>query len=82
MQLKLELGELLEQLGLLFEDDGELNEDLLDRELFDRDIDEKLLDFILDEQLILLQLFEMQLKLELGKLLEQQGLILEDDGEM
>ena len=37
---------------------------------------------MLDELHMLLQLFEMQLKLELCKLQEQQGLIFEDDWEM
>ena len=48
----------------------------------DGEIEEKLLDSILDELHLLLQLLEMELKLDLSKLLEQQGLTFEDDGEL
>ena len=68
---------LLEQHGLVIDDEGELLDELLDMELTERQLEEKLLDSLLDEQLKLLQLLEIQLRLEDGKLLEQHGLICE-----
>ena len=54
-QLELELCLLLEQHGLSKEDDGELQERLLDFEHFDGELEESLLDFPLEEiQLLLL----------------------------
>jgi len=54
MQLKLELGKLLDRYELISEEDGELHEELHDGELFDGELDEKLLDCILDELQMLL----------------------------
>ena len=65
MLLKLLLLLLLEQQGLLNEDDVELEDKILDKELSEEQLKDKLEDFILDEQLGLLQLSEMQLRLEL-----------------
>jgi len=101
MQLQLEetslqdeVGELLEQQGVNFEDDGLLHDELYDLELFDKEKDERLHDFLLDEletqlhDFLLdeletqLKLDEMQLGLELWLLLEQHGIISEDDTEL
>ena len=65
MLLKLQLLLLLEQQGLLNDDDVELQDKILDKELSEEQLNDKLEDFILDEQLGLLQLSEMQLRLEL-----------------
>ena len=64
------------------EEEIKLQEELLDGELSERQLEEKLLLCPLDEQLELLQLFEMLFKLELSPLLEQQGLVHDDDGEL
>jgi len=89
MQLQLEetslqdeVGELLEQQGVNFEDDGLLHDELYDLELFDEEKEERLHDFLLDELETQLKLDEMQLRLELWLLLEQHGIISEDDTEL
>ena len=79
MLLKLELSPLLEQQGLVYDDDGELHEILVDKELSEGQLDEKLLDISLDEQLKLLQLIEWSLQLEVGKLLEHDEIMHEED---
>ena len=56
MKLKLELFSLLEQLGLSKEDEGELQEELLDAEHFEGELEEGLLDIPLEEILMLLLL--------------------------
>jgi len=63
--LQLEVGQLLEQHGVNFEDDGLLHDELYDLELFDEEIDERLHDFLLDELETQLKLDEIQLRLEL-----------------
>ena len=63
--LQLDIGELLEQQGVTFEDDGLLHDELHDFELFDKEIDERLHDFLLDELETQLKLDEMQFRLEL-----------------
>lgn len=63
--LQLEVGQLLEQQGVNFEDEGLLHDELYDLELFDKEIDERLHDFWLDELETQLKLDEMQLRLEL-----------------
>ena len=65
MELKLELSKLLEQHGLTLEEDGELQVELLDDELFEGEMEDKLQEFRLDELSILLKLEDMQLRLEL-----------------
>ena len=65
VQLKLELCLLLEQQWLKHDEDGELLNELLDAELLDGELEEILQDSLLDEQLLLLELLEVQLKLEL-----------------
>ena len=65
MELKLELSKLLEQHGLTLEEDGELQDELLDDELFEGEMEDKLQEFRLDELSILLKLEDMQLRLEL-----------------
>jgi len=80
--LQLDIGELLEQQGVTFEDDGLLHDELYDLELFDEEKDERLHDFLLDELETQLKLDEMQLRLELWLLLEQHGIISEDDTEL
>ena len=57
-QLWLELLKLLEQHLTLFDDDGELHDELIDEELCERQLDESLLQVIFDEQLQLLLLLE------------------------
>ena len=73
---------MLEQHGLENEEDGELHDKLLDCELFEGEGEEKLLHFVFDEQLKLLQLVELQLKLEHTLLMEQHGLSKEEDSEL
>lgn len=80
LQLKLELCLLLEQQRLKSEDDGELQDELLDTELLDGELEETLLDDLLEEQLILLELSEMQLRLGLCRLEELQRLKKEEGG--
>jgi len=63
--LQLEVGELLEQQGITIEDDGLLQDELHDLELFDKEIDERLHDILLDELETQLKLDEIQLRLEL-----------------
>ena len=65
MLLRLQLIWLLEQLGLLNDDDVELQDKILDKELSEEQLNDRLEDFILDEQLGRLQLSEIQLKLQL-----------------
>ena len=77
--LKLEISALLEQQVLVYDDDGELQEILEDKELSEGQLDEKLLDTSLDEQLKLLQLIERSLQLEVGKLLEHDGIMQGED---
>lgn len=57
-QLWLELLRLLEQHLILFDDDGQLHDELIDEELCERQLDESLLQVIFDEQLQLLLLLE------------------------
>jgi len=59
---------LLEKLGLVKEDEGELQEELQDAEHFDKELEELL--------------HGLELKLELKELLEQQGLSLDEDGQL
>jgi len=80
--LRLELSLLLEQQGLLKDDDKELQDNNFDIELSEEQLNETLQDVSLDELLGLLQLNEMELKLEVCKLLEQQGLLSEEDGQL
>ena len=80
MQLKLELCLLLEQQWLKHDEDGELLNELLDAELLDGELEEILQDSLLDEQLLLLELIEVQLKLELCIPEELHGLTRDDDG--
>ena len=75
-----ELRKLLEQQGLSKDDVGELSEELLDKELFEGQLEEKLLLCSLDDKLKLTQLQSTLLKLELVLLLEEQGLVHDDDG--
>ena len=82
MQLRLELGKLLEEPGLFSEEDGELHEELLEGQLLDGQLDDSLLHFSLDEELKLQELLEMLLKLQLPMLLEQQGLLNDEDVEL
>ena len=72
MQLKLEVGKLLEQHGLICEEDGELQDELHDGELLDGEMDEILHDFIFDELQLLLKLVDIELELEDFRLLELQ----------
>jgi hypothetical protein len=65
IELKLELGKLHEQQGLTLEEDGELQDELLDDELFEGEMEDKLQGIRLDELSILLKLEDMQLRLEL-----------------
>jgi len=62
--------------------EGDEQEQLLDRELLEREGEEQLIDFLLDELDLLLELGELQLKLILWLLSEQHGLGYEDDGEL
>ena len=82
IQLYLDDGKLLEQHGLIFEEGEQLQDELLDAELFDGEEDEKLHEFLLDELHSLLMLVEIQLKLEDFRLLEQHGLFLEEEIEL
>jgi len=66
--LQLELCLLLEKLELVKEDEGELQEELQDAEHFDKELEELL--------------HGLELKLELKELLEQQGLSLDEDGQL
>jgi len=59
---------LLEKLGLVKEDEGELQEELQDAEHFDTELEELL--------------HGLELKLELKELLEQQGLSLDEDRQL
>lgn len=59
---------LLEKLGLVKEDEGELQEELQDAEHFDTELEELP--------------HGLELKLELKELLEQQGLSLDEDGQL
>jgi len=59
---------LLEKLELVKEDEGELQEELQDAEHFDKELEELL--------------HSLELKLELKELLEQQGLSLDEDGQL
>lgn len=59
---------LLEKLELVKEDEGELQEELQDAEHFDKELEELL--------------HGLELKLELKELLEQQGLSLDEDGQL
>ena len=56
MELKLELGKLLEQQGLTLEEDGELQDELLDDELFEGEMEDKQQGFRLDKLSLLLML--------------------------
>lgn len=92
-ELKLELGELLEEHRLICEHDGELHEELcngqlfdgelhdelVDGELFDGKLDESELDLSLEEIDGLLELLDKELKLELCELSDDEGLIFDDD---
>jgi len=80
LQLKLELCLLLEQQGLKHDKDGELVDELVEAELLDGQLEEKLQERLLDEQLILLELMEVQLKLEVCILEELQRLSKDEDG--
>jgi len=82
MLLPQELSKLLEQHSILFEEEGELQDEQHDKELFDGQLDDWLLHFSLNEQLKLLLLFEKLLNDELSKLLEQQGLSKDDDSKL
>jgi len=70
MQLKLDLLLLEEQQGSSFEEDGELQEELCEIRLEERQLDDLLLHFSLEEELMLLQLFDKLLKLRHPSLLE------------
>jgi hypothetical protein len=72
VQLLLELLKLLELDLKVSEEDGEMHEELLEKELFEWQLGDWLLQALLDEQLKLLVLSEKLLKHELSKLLEQQ----------
>lgn len=81
-QLSLELFWLLEQQLTLFDDDGQLHEELIHEELCERQLDESLLQVIIDEQLQLLLLLEKLLKHELSLLLEQHEYAWDDEGQL
>ena len=59
MELKLELGKLLEQQGLVWEEGGGLQDELLDDELIEGEMEDKLQGFRLDQLPILLKLDDM-----------------------
>ena len=82
IEVSLELAKLIEQHLKLLEDVGELQDELHDEELFDRQLDDSLQQDFVDEQLELLLLLEKSLEDELRKLLEQQGLSKDDVGEL
>lgn len=82
ISLQHEVVILLELQGWMFEEDEQLQDELLDLELFDGEADERLHDFWLDEINAQLILVEIQLKLELKRLQEQQWLCSEDDWEL
>ena len=66
----------------MIEEDGELQEELLDGQLLDGQLEDSLLHVLLDEELKLLQLLEILLRLQLPSLLEQQGLLFDEDEEL
>ena len=62
-QLILLLCSLLEEQGLIHDDDGENKDELSDDELLDGELEEILLDNLLEEQLLLLKLLDKPLEL-------------------
>jgi len=59
-----------------------VHDELHELEQFDRELDEELQDVMLDETNLLLQLEDVQLSLELSKLLEQHLKLVEEEGEL
>jgi len=73
---------LLEQHGIIFEDDGELQEELSELKLEDGELEDSLQLCVLEEELMLLLLSDKLLQLKLSLLLEQHGTFNDDDCEL
>jgi len=71
-----------ELLDFIFEDDGELQEQLLEAWLEEGQLDDSLLHLSLEVELTLLQLSDELLKLRLSPLLEQHGAFKDDEGQL
>jgi len=70
---------LLEQHGIISEDDAELQEELSELKLEDGQLEDSLQLCLLDEELKLLLLSDKLLQLKLSLLLEQDGTFNDDD---
>jgi len=80
-ELTMDDKELLEEHGLMNEEDGEMQDELEELELSDWQLEDMLLDLLLEEKLKLLELLDMLLKLELNLLLELQEHLVDDNWE-